>query len=82
MSLARRPDLPLFIVTTVLGQLKYIHAFLEQNQTKEISDSVRQSLKNRLQNIQHVELKETDREIIQRAINCYESFSRAYDPSI
>jgi hypothetical protein len=82
MSLARRPDLPLFIVTTVLGQLKYIHAFLEQNHTKEISDSVRQSLKNRLQNIQHVELKETDREIIQRAINCYESFSRAYDPSI
>ena len=29
LSLARRPDLPLIIVTTVLGQLKYIHAFLE-----------------------------------------------------
>ena len=43
---------------------------------------MRQSLKNRLLNISHVELKETDRDIIQRAINCYESFSRAYDPSI
>ncbi len=79
VTLTRRSDMPLNITTQVLKELKYIHAFLEPSLTKEFSQNIKTSLCNRLQNIQHLEMRETDREIMHKAVNCVENFTRNQD---
>ena len=81
MDFASHPDIPLPILTEVLGILRSMSNLIDPNNAKQVSNCFRLSLKNRLEKIQQQEMRETEKEIIQRAIRYYESYCRLCDPS-
>ena len=79
-TIAKRTDLPLNLTTQMLRELRYIGHFLEPNLAKELAKSISQSLGARIQNIQPLELKEIDRQVMDRTLNSIENFTRIYNP--
>ena len=81
MDFASHPDIPLSILTEVLGILRGMSNLIDPNNAKQVSNCFRLSLKNRLEKIQQQEMRETEKEIIQRAIRFYEKYCIVCDPS-